>query len=300
MELREITKRYPGVLALDGVSIGFEAGEVHAVVGENGAGKSTLMKVMAGAIRPDAGELWFEGTRYEHMSPQLAHRLGIEIVYQEFNLLPSLTVAENLFVGELKGHALWIDRRGMEEEAGRLFETMGVKIDPRARVRELSVASMQLVEIAKSLRRGARVLIMDEPTSGLDPLIQQAFYDILKEENSRGATVFFSSHVLSEVQKLCDRVAILKEGQLIGIQSIKELRESGYKKVSLSAKEAIPRDFFDLSGIANYAETADKTSVSFMYNGNITAIIDKLHLLHLDDVLLEEPSLEEIFMHYYA
>lgn len=94
MELREITKRYPGVLALDGVSIGFEAGEVHAVVGENGAGKSTLMKVMAGAIRPDAGELWFEGTRYEHMSPQLAHRLGIEIVYQEFNLLPSLTVAE--------------------------------------------------------------------------------------------------------------------------------------------------------------------------------------------------------------
>lgn len=103
MELREITKRYPGVLALDGVSIGFEAGEVHAVVGENGAGKSTLMKVMAGAIRPDAGELWFEGTRYEHMSPQLAHRLGIEIVYQEFNLLPSLTVAENLFVGELKG-----------------------------------------------------------------------------------------------------------------------------------------------------------------------------------------------------
>ena len=133
-----------------------------------------------------------------------------------------------------------------------------------------------------------------------DTLIQQAFYDILKEENSRGATVFFSSHVLSEVQKLCDRVAILKEGQLIGIQSIKELRESGYKKVSLSAKEAIPRDFFDLSGIANYAETADKTSVSFMYNGNITAIIDKLHLLHLDDVLLEEPSLEEIFMHYYA
>ena len=112
--------------------------------------------------------------------------------------------------------------------------------------------------------------------------------------------MFFSSHVLSEVQKLCDRVAILKEGQLIGIQSIKELRESGYKKVSLSAKEAIPRDFFHLSGIANYAETADKTSVSFMYNGNITAIIDKLHLLHLDDVLLEEPSLEEIFMHYYA
>ncbi|MFR3485052.1 MAG: ABC transporter permease subunit, partial [Clostridia bacterium] len=120
------------------------------------------------------------------------------------------------------------------------------------------------VGIVSAIMTSPKLIIMDEPTSGLDPLIQQAFYDILKEENSRGATVFFSSHVLSEVQKLCDRVAILKEGQLIGIQSIKELRESGYKKVSLSAKEAIPRDFFDLSGIANYAETADKTSVSFI------------------------------------
>jgi ABC-2 type transport system ATP-binding protein len=145
-----------------------------------------------------------------------------------------------------------------------------------------------------------KLLIMDEPTSGLDPLIQQAFYDILKEENSRGTTIFFSSHVLSEVQKLCDRVAILKEGKLVGIQSIKELRESGYKKVSLTAKTTIPRDFWGLPGIANYTESPDKTSVSFVYNGNITAIIDKLHLLHLDDVLLEEPSLEEIFMHYYA
>ena len=182
----------------------------------------------------------------------------------------------------------------MEELAERL------NLDLSRRIGDLSLGNKKKVGIVSALLPSPKLLIMDEPTSGLDPLIQQAFYDILKEENSRGATVFFSSHVLSEVQKLCDRVAILKEGQLIGIQSIKELRESGYKKVSLSAKEAIPRDFFDLSGIANYAETADKTSVSFMYNGNITAIIDKLHLLHLDDVLLEEPSLEEIFMHYYA
>ena len=182
----------------------------------------------------------------------------------------------------------------MKELADRL------NLDLSRKIADLSLGNKKKVGIVSAIMTSPKLIIMDEPTSGLDPLIQQAFYDILKEENSRGATVFFSSHVLSEVQKLCDRVAILKEGQLIGIQSIKELRESGYKKVSLSAKEAIPRDFFDLSGIANYAETADKTSVSFMYNGNITAIIDKLHLLHLDDVLLEEPSLEEIFMHYYA
>ena len=151
-----------------------------------------------------------------------------------------------------------------------------------------------------SLHRRNSLIARIRCTSGLDPLIQQAFYDILKEENSRGTTIFFSSHVLSEVQKLCDRVAILKEGKLVGIQSIRELRESGYKKVSLTAETAIPREFWGLPGIANYTESPDKTSVSFMYNGNITAIIDKLHLLHLDDVLLEEPSLEEIFLHYYA
>ena len=167
------------------------------------------------------------------------------------------------------------------------------------KVRE-SLGNKKKVGIVSAIMTSPKLLIMDEPTSGLDPLIQQAFYDILKEENSRGTTIFFSSHVLSEVQKLCDRVAILKEGKLVGIQSIKELRESGYKKVSLTAKTTIPRDFWGLPGIANYTESPDKTSVSFMYNGNITAIIDKLHLLHLDDVLLEEPSLEEIFMHYYA
>ena len=218
MELREITKRYPGVLALDGVSIGFEAGDGHGGVGETGAGNSTLMKVMAGAIRPDAGELWFEGTRYEHMSPQLAHRLGIEIVYQEFNLLPSLTVAENLFVGELKGHALWIDRRGMEEEAGRLFETMGVKIDPRARVRELSVASMQLVEIAKSLRRGARVLIMDEPTAPLTLHEVDILFGLIRKLRAEGITVIYISHRLEEIFELSDRVTIMRDGRVVELR----------------------------------------------------------------------------------
>ncbi len=129
--------------------------------------------------------------------------------------------------------------------------------------------------------------------------IQQTFYDILKEENRRGTTIFLSSHILSEVQKLCDRAAILKEGKLISIQSIKELRESGYKKISVTVKNAIPNNFFNLSGIANYSENADKTFATFMYNGNISAVVDKIHTLTLEDVFLEEPSLEEIFLHFY-
>jgi ABC-2 type transport system ATP-binding protein len=117
--------------------------------------------------------------------------------------------------------------------------------------------------------------------------------------SSYHTTIFLSSHVLSEVQRLCDRAAILKDGRLVGIQSIKELRESGYKKVSVTAKSAIPNGFFDLAGIADYKENANQTSASFMYNGNIASVMDKLHSLPLEDVLLEEPSLEEIFLHYY-
>ena len=301
LEMQHIAKAFSGIYALKDAQLTLHKGSVMALVGENGAGKSTLMRILTGIYDHDGGTILYKGQPVHFKNAMQAREAGIAIIHQEFNLFPNLTVAENIFLGDksTQVHGL-VNWAAMYRRAQELVDSIGGTFSVQEKVQALSVQDQQMVEIVKALAANAEVLIMDEPTSGLDPLIQQAFYDILKEENSRGATVFFSSHVLSEVQKLCDRVAILKEGQLIGIQSIKELRESGYKKVSLSAKEAIPRDFFDLSGIANYAETADKTSVSFMYNGNITAIIDKLHLLHLDDVLLEEPSLEEIFMHYYA
>ena len=155
------------------------------------------------------------------------------------------------------------------------------------------------VGIVSALLPSPKLLIMDEPTSGLDPLIQQAFYDILKEENKRGVTIFLSSHVLSEVQRLCDRVAILREGKLISVQSMKELRENGYKKISLTAKSAIPEDFFSVPGTANLEWDKSKTSVSFMFSGPVMMIMNQLHRLELEDILIEEPSLEEVFLHYY-
>ena len=242
-----------------------------------------------GLIHPSGGNASIFG---------LACQTKASVIARDVGYLPSEnSYYENMKVRELLQYTA--DLYGMDCETKMYELSERLNLDLTRKIEDLSLGNKKKVGIVSAIMTSPKLIIMDEPTSGLDPLIQQAFYDILKEENSRGATVFFSSHVLSEVQKLCDRVAILKEGHLIGIQPIKELRESGYKKVTLSAKEAIPRDFFNLSGIANYAETADKTSVSFMYNGNITAIIDKLHLLHLDDVLLEEPSLEEIFMHYY-
>lgn len=288
--LNELTKHYGKHRGINNLSFSVNQGEFFGFIGPNGAGKSTTIRTLMGLIRPTGGSASIFDLDCHSKASVIARDVGY--LPSENSYYKNMKVRELLqYTADLYGMDC---KTKMKELADRL------NLDLSRKIANLSLGNKKKVGIVSAIMTSPKLIIMDEPTSGLDPLIQQAFYDILKEENSRGATVFFSSHVLSEVQKLCDRVAILKEGQLIGIQSIKELRESGYKKVSLSAKEAIPRDFFDLSGIANYAETADKTSVSFMYNGNITAIIDKLHLLHLDDVLLEEPSLEEIFMHYYA
>lgn len=288
--LNELTKHYGKHRGINNLSFSVNQGEFFGFIGPNGAGKSTTIRTLMGLIRPTGGSASIFDLDCHSKASVIARDVGY--LSSENSYYENMKVRELLqYTADLYGMDC---KTKMKELADRL------NLDLSRKIADLSLGNKKKVGIVSAIMTSPKLIIMDEPTSGLDPLIQQAFYDILKEENSRGATVFFSSHVLSEVQKLCDRVAILKEGQLIGIQSIKELRESGYKKVSLSAKEAIPRDFFDLSGIANYAETADKTSVSFMYNGNITAIIDKLHLLHLDDVLLEEPSLEEIFMHYYA
>ena len=288
--LNELTKHYGKHRGINNLSFSVNQGEFFGFIGPNGACKSTTIRTLMGLIRPTGGSASIFDLDCHSKASVIARDVGY---------LPSEnSYYENMKVRELLQYTA--DLYGMDCKTKMKELADRLNLDLSRKIADLSLGNKKKVGIVSAIMTSPKLIIMDEPTSGLDPLIQQAFYDILKEENSRGATVFFSSHVLSEVQKLCDRVAILKEGQLIGIQSIKELRESGYKKVSLSAKEAIPRDFFDLSGIANYAETADKTSVSFMYNGNITAIIDKLHLLHLDDVLLEEPSLEEIFMHYYA
>ena len=288
--LNELTKHYGKHRGINNLSFSVNQGEFFGFIGPNGAGKSTTIRTLMGLIRPTGGSASIFDLDCHSKASVIARDVGY---------LPSEnSYYENMKVRELLQYTA--DLYGMDCKTKMKELADRLNLDLSRKIADLSLGNKKKVGIVSAIMTSPKLIIMDEPTSGLDPLIQQAFYDILKEENSRGTTIFFSSHVLSEVQKLCDRVAILKEGKLVGIQPIKELRESGYKKVTLSAKEAIPRDFFNLSGIANYAETADKTSVSFMYNGDITAIIDKLHLLHLDDVLLEEPSLEEIFMHYYA
>ena len=223
LELRHITKEFPGVRALNDVSAAFREGEVHAIVGENGAGKSTLMKVLSGAYVPDSGEIVVNGTSFAHMTPQRARELHIEIVYQEFNQFATLTVAENIFAGDLKGSALWIDRQGMERETEALFERMQVRIDPKAYVRELSVAEQQLVEIGRAIHRGAKVLVMDEPTAPLTVREVDILFQLVRRLRQEGTTVIYISHRLEEIFALADRVTIMRDGRVVDVRGIEGL-----------------------------------------------------------------------------
>lgn len=208
-----ITKLYPGVRALDAVDFDVAAGEVHALLGENGAGKSTLIKVLAGAHTPDAGHLELDGQRLELPSPAAATRAGIAVVHQELMLVPSLSVRENLFLG----NALFSRLRHEEERhrARGLFTRLGIDIDPEAAVRELSVADQQLVEIAKALSKGAQLLVMDEPTAALSPTEVDHLLAVVEGLATKGIGVIYISHRLEEIERIADRVTVLRDGKRV-------------------------------------------------------------------------------------
>lgn len=215
LSTRNLIKTYPGVVALNDVSIDFEAGEIHALVGENGAGKSTLVKTLSGAIVPDSGQIIMDGQTFECLQPGQSKKLGIEVIYQEFNLVPSLSVAENVFMGAFEGNGVLVDFKSMQKKTAVLFAEMSVDIDPRAEVSTLSVAELQLVEIAKSLVRSARVLIMDEPTAPLTTKETQMLFSLIRELKRKGVTILYISHRFSEIFELSDRITVMRDGAKI-------------------------------------------------------------------------------------
>ena len=189
LELRHITKRFAGVTALDDVSIAIKEGEVRALVGENGAGKSTLIKVITGAHEPDAGEIWYKNRWILRNTPSLSKQLGIGVIYQELNLIPQLTVVENLYFGrELKKKFL-LDRRKMLEEARGKIAEMGVDIDPMAKVRDLTIAQQQIVEIIKAVSEDIHLLIMDEPTAPLTTNEIKKIFDVILKLKGKGISI---------------------------------------------------------------------------------------------------------------
>ena len=242
LEMRGITKRFPGVTALDGVDFELERGEVHVILGENGAGKSTLIKMLSGAYQPDEGEILFEGEPVRIPSAAVAQGLGISTIYQEFNLVPQLTVAENVFLGRQPRRLGIVDRRRMREEARRLLERIKVRVDPDAPVSALGVAQRQMVEIAKALSLEARVLIMDEPTASLSGQEVQRLFEIVRGLKQEEVGVIFISHYLEEVTEIGDRVTVLRDGKLVGqVPATTDHSELVRMMVGRSIEDQFPR-----------------------------------------------------------
>src|SRR5215218_9725121 len=217
LQMRGITKSFFGVPVLDAVDLDVMAGEVHAVVGENGAGKSTLMKILAGAYQPDAGSILLDGEEVRFGHPRQAQEQGVSIIYQEFNLLPERTVAQNIFLGREPARGPVVDNRAMEEATARLLAELGVQgsISPGSPVRELSVAQQQTVEIAKALSFEARILVMDEPTASLSPHEVEALFERVRLLQERGLAVLYISHRMKEIFDLSRRITVLKDGRKV-------------------------------------------------------------------------------------
>jgi inositol transport system ATP-binding protein len=216
LRMAHITKRFPGVLALDDVSFEVLPGEAHGLLGENGAGKSTLLKILSGAYRPDAGSIELGGETVTLETPLAAQRRGIATIYQEFNLIPTMTVAENMFLGREPGRGQFISWRRMREETVRHMLRVGLDIDPMALVSDLSVCEQQMVEIARALSMESRLIIMDEPTSALTEQEVRRLFGIVQELKGHGLSIVFVTHRLHEVMQICDRVTVLRDGRLVG------------------------------------------------------------------------------------
>ncbi len=213
LSLKDIKKIFPGVVALNNVSIDFYPGEVHALIGENGAGKSTFIKTITGAHAPDGGTITVDGTTYKAMTPDLARKHGIECIYQEFNLIDVLSAAENICYGERHGRL--VNQKKMREIAQKLFDDFGVDINPDTLVRDLTPGHMQIVEIAKCVSKNARILILDEPTAPLSLAEVEILFRIVRQLRDQGVAIIFISHRLDEVFELTDRISILRDGEYI-------------------------------------------------------------------------------------
>lgn len=231
-----ITKRFPGVVALDDVSFDVEAGRCHAVCGENGAGKSTLGKILSGIQRPDAGKLWLDGREVHFASPRDALAAGVAMVHQELAFCENLTVADNLCLGQLPARWTFVTHSALRRRAELLLAAIGASIDPTRRMETLSVAEQQLVQIAAAVGSGARVIIFDEPTSSLSEGEALRLYALVGSLKERGVTVIYVSHRMSEIFRLSESVTVLRDGAHVGTRPIESLDEGALVQLMIGRR----------------------------------------------------------------
>jgi inositol transport system ATP-binding protein len=236
LRMEHITKRFPGVLALDDVSLEILPGETHGLLGENGAGKSTLLKVLSGAYLPDSGTMTLGGAPLEAKTPLDAQKQGIITIYQEFNLIPTMTVAENMFLGRepgppFKGMGAFVSWSKMREETEKVLDHLNISLDPMALVSDLSVGEQQMVEIARALSRDSRIIVMDEPTAALTEREVDHLFRIIADLKARGLSIIYVTHRLHEVEQICDRVTVLRDGKRVGSGNVGELKIDDFVKM---------------------------------------------------------------------
>jgi len=287
IEINKLTKYYGQARGIIDVSFNVGEGEIFGFIGPNGAGKSTTIRTLLALIYPTSGSAAIFGKDCIRYAPEIARDVGY---------LPSeVFYYERMKVIDLLQYAASFYKKDCSKRISELAEVMD--LDLKKKIDDLSFGNKKKVGIVQGLLHDPKLIILDEPTSGLDPLIQQKFFDLLREENQKGATILLSSHVLSEVQRLCSRVAIIKDGQIIKLEKMSDLTENNYKKFKIEMKEDISAEYFELAGLNNLAMEGRK--VSFLFKGNINLILKKLANVEIQNIWIEEPSLEEVFIHYY-
>lgn len=286
IEINNLTKQYGKSRGIIDVNLNIEEGEIFGFIGPNGAGKSTTIRTLLGLIYPTSGSATIFGKNCIE-NPEVRQSLGY---------LPSeVFYYDNMKVIDLLKYSASFYKKDCTKRIHELAEIMD--LDLKKKIDDLSFGNKKKVGIVQGLLHEPKLIILDEPTSGLDPLMQQRFFELIKEENKKGATVFFSSHILGEVQKMCDRVAFIKDGRIIKLEKMSTLQENNYKKISIEAKSGIKKDEFNIGGVSNF--NVEGTTASFIFKGNINSITKKLAEIDLSNISIEEPDLEEIFMHYY-
>ncbi len=283
LRTEHLTKSFPGVLAVDKVDFDVRAGEIHALVGENGAGKSTLIKILGGVYLPDSGRIILDGKEVLFSSTHQSLENGISVIYQEFNLVPDLSVAENIFIGRAPKTALGtlIDFRRLNARAAEILATLDMPLNVKSFVADISVAERQMVEIAKALSHDSRLIIMDEPTATLTDKEVRKIFEIVKNLRARGVSIIYISHRLEEAFELADRITVMRDGRKVGTKLIAETNKSEIIEMMVGK---VVMDYFAKAGahadtreplleVRNYSVADAVEDVSFtLYKGEILAL----------------------------
>ncbi|UQD53675.1 ABC transporter ATP-binding protein [Bacillus methanolicus] len=287
IEIKNLTKTYGKARGITDISFNVEQGEIFGFIGPNGAGKSTTIRTLLSLIYPTSGSAKIFGKDCIQYASEIKKDIGY---------LPSeVFYYDNMKVKDLLKYSASFYKKDCSKRIKELAEIMD--LDLNKKIDDLSLGNKKKVGIVQALLHEPKLIILDEPTSGLDPLMQQRFFELLEEENKKGATILYSSHILSEVQRLCHRVAIIKEGKIIKVEKISALQENNYKKFKIETTTKVDKNYFQISGVKDL-EVKDNI-VSFLFKGNLNAILKKISGIEIANLWVDEPDLEEIFMHYY-